>query len=454
MFPTHRGASCKCDEVTDEKEIYEDLINMNVLFTKQQAHDEIECVFRELLPQNGMAQRPEQIRLCHSMLDAMLDGSIALCDAGTGIGKTFAYLVAGIMLEKYRSAEGEPRRPVLISTSSIALQNAIQNEYLPFLSSVLLAHGLIDRPIQAVIRKGKSHYACDMRLDRRIRQVKMSHKNPKAGYALLSAKQVLDLDKLSGMSGYDRERVRVPQHCACGKENCRYRRFLEECRNGQYTIQICNHNLLLADMIHRSRQKRPILRDSAVYIIDEAHKLPETARQMFGVTLAADDLTDLIRRLRTERFVLAAELLAESAQPLLDKLSTPVEEGEDFEAYRTLLESPHHILTVIHRQLNRLLSGETWRCLMTVSAAVSLFCEGNQDMIFYDSTEWEKLYQAEASESILRDYAKTNSREYFADCFAYWVSYSGIEKHMEVFRNAAPQTYAYMEMLAASNWGC
>ena len=195
---------------------------MNVLFTKQQAHDEIECIFRELLPQNGMAQRPEQLRLCHSMLDAMLDGSIALCDAGTGIGKTFAYLVAGIMLEKYRAAEGESRRPVLISTSSIALQNAIQNEYLPFLSSVLLAHGLIDRPIQAVIRKGKSHYACDIRLDRRIRQVKMSHKNPKAGYALLSAKQVLDLDKLSGMSGYDRERVCVPQHCACGKENCRY----------------------------------------------------------------------------------------------------------------------------------------------------------------------------------------------------------------------------------------
>ena len=77
---------------------------MNILFTKQQAHDEIECIFRELLPQNGMAQRPEQIRLCHSMLDAMLDGSIALCDAGTGIGKTFAYLVAGIMLEKYEQA--------------------------------------------------------------------------------------------------------------------------------------------------------------------------------------------------------------------------------------------------------------------------------------------------------------------------------------------------------------
>lgn len=76
------------------------------------------------------------------------------------------------------------------------------------------------------------------------------------------------------------------------------------------------------------------------------------------------------------------------------------------------------------------------------------------DSIVNDSAEWDRLYQAEASESILRDYAKTNSREYFADCFAYWVSYSGNEKHMESFQNTAPQTYAYMEMLATSNWGC
>ena len=75
-------------------------------------------------------------------------------------------------------------------------------------------------------------------------------------------------------------------------------------------------------------------------------------------------------------------------------------------------------------------------------------------MIFYDSTEWEKLYQAEASESILRDYAKTNSREYFADCFVYWITYSGNEKHMETFRSAAPKTYAYMEKILADDWSC
>ena len=58
----------------------------------------------------------------------MLDGSIALCDAGTGIGKTFAYLTAGILHGKCRAAEGKPQRPILISTSSIALQSAIQKE--------------------------------------------------------------------------------------------------------------------------------------------------------------------------------------------------------------------------------------------------------------------------------------------------------------------------------------
>ena len=66
--------------------------------------------------------------------------------------------------------------------------------------------------------------------------------------------------------------------------------------------------------------------------------------------------------------------------------------------------------------------------------------------------EHEQLYLAEAQDSGLRDYAKTNSREYFADCFVYWITYSGNEKRMETFRNAAPKTYAYMEKLSANSW--
>lgn len=82
-------------------------------YTHEKAHEEIDYIFKTLLPQRGMAERSEQIRLCHSILDAMLDGSIALCDAGTGIGKTFAYLTAGILHGKCRAAEGKPQRPML-----------------------------------------------------------------------------------------------------------------------------------------------------------------------------------------------------------------------------------------------------------------------------------------------------------------------------------------------------
>ena len=352
-------------------------------YTHEKAHEEIDYIFKTLLPQRGMAERPEQIRLCHSILDAMLDGSIALCDAGTGIGKTFAYLTAGILHGKCRAAEGKPQRPILISTSSIALQSAIQKEYLPLLSSVLLSEGLISAPIEAVIRKGKAHYACDARLERRVRQVEGSHKNPAARQALHTAWHVLDLDQLSGMSSYDRERICVPKRCNCRRKDCRYRCFLDACQSGQYTVQICNHNLLLADLIHRSQKKKSILPDSAAIIIDEAHKLPETARQMFGVTLTAQDFAELICSLHVERYVLAAELLSEAVEPLAEKLSLPVEEGARFEAYQMFLERPHQILTVICRQLEGLLTRETWRLLAAVASTVSLFYFGNPEMIFY-----------------------------------------------------------------------
>ena len=352
-------------------------------YTHEKAHEEIDYIFKTLLPQRGMAERPEQIRLCHSILDAMLDGSIALCDAGTGIGKTFAYLTAGILLGKCQAAEGRSQRPILISTSSIALQNAIQKEYLPLLSGVLLSEGLISAPIEVVIRKGKAHYACDARLERRIRQVEGSHKNPAARQALHIARYVLDLDQLSGMSSYDRERICVPKRCNCRRKDCRYRCFLDACQSGQYTVQICNHNLLLADLIHRSQKKNPILPDSAAIIIDEAHKLPETARQMFGVTLNAQEFTELIRSLHVERYVLAAELLSEAVAPLTEKLSVPVEEGAGFESYQMFLERPHQTLTVICRQLEGLLTRETLRLLSAVASTVSLFYLGNPEMIFY-----------------------------------------------------------------------
>ena len=105
--------------------------------TRKNAHTELDHIFKTILPVHCMTERPEQIRLSHTMLDAMFENRIALSDAGTGIGKTYAYLTAAIVYSHSRLVDGLPFQPVIIATSSIALQNAIVREYLPFLSDAL-----------------------------------------------------------------------------------------------------------------------------------------------------------------------------------------------------------------------------------------------------------------------------------------------------------------------------
>lgn len=361
---------------------YKGNFRMNTNDNRLNAHNEIDHIFKDLLPTRNMAERPAQVALCHQMLNAMLEGGIALCDAGTGIGKTYAYLVAGTVYHRFRAACGLGPKPILVSTSSIALQTAARDEYLPLLSEVLTEDGMIVHPLQAVIRKGKSHYVCDDRLERRLGQLDLRKKNWRAGNALLALRNELDMDEIAHLSGYDRERVCVPQICDCSQETCRYRSFLEKCDSGRYLFQICNHNLLLADAIHRGSGRRSILPDTCALIVDEAHKLPETARQMFGVTLAAEDIRALTHSLRGERFLLAAEVLNDSAKALLRKLDRPPAD-RPFAHYKTSLAAPERSLTVIDRQLHGLLTPATRRRLNSVSSTVSLFHQGHPDMVFY-----------------------------------------------------------------------
>ena len=113
--------------------------------------------------------RETQIALCHAMLDSLFEGRITLCDAGVGIGKTHAYLVACLLWQIYRPAQLP--RTVVISTSSVALQSAILKEYLPLLSRVLVQAGILDAPVHAIVRKGKERFVCEQRLAERFAQV-------------------------------------------------------------------------------------------------------------------------------------------------------------------------------------------------------------------------------------------------------------------------------------------
>ena len=253
----------------------------------------MEKIFRVLLPEQGLAVREEQIRLCHEMLDTLLGERIALCDAGVGIGKTYAYLVACVLMRKYSilmERNSLPKQhPVVVSTSSIALQKAILSEYVPFLSRVLVEQGIIQTPLRAVVRKGKEHFVCDNRLEQRIEAIRHKQKNAVQREALLSLRKHYDMDTVKDLSGFDRRLVCVPKFCPreCpGRQMCRYQRYLEESKKQDVFLQICNHNYLLADY--------------RALVVDEAHKLPEAARQMFGKNLCMDDIREIAYYLERE----------------------------------------------------------------------------------------------------------------------------------------------------------
>jgi len=255
-----------------------------------ESHRIAEKIFREILPRHSMAVREEQIALCHEVLDTLYNKEISLCEAGVGTGKTLAYLVGCILWQMHRPER--MKLPIVISTSSVALQDAILTDYLPDLSAILLTEGIIRDPITAVVRKGKERFVCDARLAERASLVQPSRKRQRN--SLHIAENILDMDHIPELSRYDRCRICVPQSCPRDcfmRLDCRYQQYLRDSMKPD--IQICNHNYLLADASHRQEDRPLLLRSYQALVVDEAHKLPDAARQMYTETLSPHNMDEL-----------------------------------------------------------------------------------------------------------------------------------------------------------------
>ena len=129
------------------------------------------------------------------------------------------------------------------------------------------------------------------------------HKLEQKTERLLSLRKHYDMDTVKDLSGFDRRLVCVPKFCPreCpGRQMCRYQRYLEEAKKQDVFILICNHNYLLADAYHRAEGYKPLLSDYRTLIVDEAHKLPEAAKQMFGKNLCMDDIREMVYYLERE----------------------------------------------------------------------------------------------------------------------------------------------------------
>jgi len=242
-------------------------------------------LFDEILPSHGMALRVKQKELSLEMLRALQEDKLALCEAEVGTGKTHAYILALTVHNLY----SDKKAPAVISTSTIALQKALTEEYIPQISGILLEHHVIDRPLSFVVRKGKKHYVCDSRLGIYEASIKNLKRETDAGLLLELARlqgqgdSQIDLDD-TALTPYVKARINVLR---CSRSCpyrvlCRFMDFQERCMTEKYDFQITNHNYVLADLIGRKQGKKPLFPDYGAMVLDEAHKLLDAARQMYS----------------------------------------------------------------------------------------------------------------------------------------------------------------------------
>lgn len=259
---------------------------------RERAETLLAHVFTYILPRHGMALRENQLSLALSMLDAIWDGKVALCEAEVGTGKTHAYILSATVYRLFNPGA----QAVLISTSTIALQRALTEEYIPQISGILMEHRIIDRPLTFAVRKGKAHYACFDRVRNYLSSLRHNDRPEDRELmetltALVAGNSTFDLDALT-LTNYVKERICVERcHYHCNLSAlCPYRSFLRRTRTAGYDFQIVNHNLVLADILSQKGGRSRLLPPSGLMVFDEAHKLLDAARKMYGMVFCSTEL--------------------------------------------------------------------------------------------------------------------------------------------------------------------
>lgn len=258
------------------------------------------AIFNEILPLHGYNVRAEQVSLAEHILDAISRRHISLAEAEVGTGKTLAYLIPAILAKRGRLNDfwnmglyavpyvKTAHMPIVIATSSIALQKAIVTDYIPELSRILMTHGIVKTPLTAVIRKGREHYICERNLRSHI-FFEHNQKMKSILNELLEPRAPIDIAEIEYITPHVKRKISVPIRCYDNcpfRDGCAYLHFREQAGSAVIDIQVCNHNYLLADTLRRADDERPLIPNYQILIIDEAHKFLSAARSMYGIELS------------------------------------------------------------------------------------------------------------------------------------------------------------------------
>ncbi len=243
---------------------------------------------------SGYTPRTEQQTMARAVADAIEGEQTLIVEAGTGTGKTLAYLIPA-MLAGQR---------VIISTGTRTLQDQLYHRDLP------IAQAALPHPVRSALLKGRANYLCLYRMQRTLDSGRLESRELADGLQRLSAwsgaTRTGDLAEAPEGSVDSRllSRVTSTADNCLGQECPLYSEcFLMEARRQaqEADVVVINHHLLLADWALRDGGFGEVLPSADVYVLDEAHQLPETAARFFGVTVSSRQLHDLARDTRLEQ---------------------------------------------------------------------------------------------------------------------------------------------------------
>jgi ATP-dependent DNA helicase DinG len=238
--------------------------------------------------------RPGQIEMAEAVLRAFEEKRHLIVEAGTGTGKTLAYLVPAIA-----AAVGRGSR-VIISTGTKNLQEQLMEKDIPFLQKIL------PRKFTAAYMKGRSNYAC-------LQRIRRAENSP-----VLEGLDELDyFDEVrqwarESQTGDRAELTSLPEnlpfwrHIDARSEICVGQKcpdydacFITRMRQRAMDadIVIVNHHLFFADLALRNSEYGQVLPDYSAVIFDEAHQIEDVAAEYFGAQVSSYQLEDLVRDL-------------------------------------------------------------------------------------------------------------------------------------------------------------
>jgi ATP-dependent DNA helicase DinG len=264
--------------------------------------------------------RPSQVRMAEAVRRALEEQSHVIIEAGTGTGKTLAYLLPALL----------HGRRILVSTGTKTLQDQIFYKDIPLLESI------VGRPIQAAYLKGRNNYLCRLKLETLHAEGLFSARELRTFKSILDwAGQTETGDRAElGSAGEDSDlwsRMDARRERCLGTKCRDYDRcFLTLVRQKamEADIVVVNHHLFFADLAVRKSNVAAILPDYSAVIFDEAHDLEDVATDYFGFHISNYRLAEFIHDARkleadvdvvsraSERFFNGFALLRDGRHPV------------------------------------------------------------------------------------------------------------------------------------------